>query len=137
GHRVQRPRGQGEHDEEDVPETGSAGKQLAGPSAAARGPDGPVHRLPGTLGVSVWVRRPILPPSQTSGSYLRPTTRSFSGISALSVILMCSGQTSVQHLVMLQKPRPKSSWAISRRSAVSAGCISSSAIRPQLIRIVT
>ena len=41
-------------------------------------------------------------PSHTSGSYLRSTTRSFSGISALSVILMCSGQTSVQHLVMLQ-----------------------------------
>ncbi len=40
--------------------------------------------------------------SQTSGSYLRPTTRSFIGISALSVILMCSGHTSVQHLVMLQ-----------------------------------
>src|SRR5271170_2262621 len=56
----------------------------------------------GTLGVSLGVRRPILSPSQTSGSYLRPTTRSFIGISALSVILMCSGQTSVQHLVMLQ-----------------------------------
>src|SRR5215469_14513773 len=47
-------------------------------------------------------RREILLPSQTSGSYLRPATRSLSGISALSVILMCSGQTSVQHLVMLQ-----------------------------------
>ena len=41
-------------------------------------------------------------PSHTSGSYLRSTTRSFIGISALSVILMCSGHTSVQHLVMLQ-----------------------------------
>jgi aryl-alcohol dehydrogenase-like predicted oxidoreductase len=50
----------------------------------------------------VSVRRPILSPSQTSGSYLRPTTRSFIGMIALSVILMCSGQTSVQHLVMLQ-----------------------------------
>jgi len=47
-------------------------------------------------------RRKILLPSQTSGSYLRSTTRSLSGMSALSVILMCSGQTSVQHLVMLQ-----------------------------------
>ena len=41
-------------------------------------------------------------PSHTSGSYLRSTARSFKGISALSVILMPSGQTSVQHLVMLQ-----------------------------------
>ena len=57
----------------------------------------------GTSGVSFGAgRRPILDPSQTSGSYLRPTTRSFIGMSALSVILMCSGQTSVQHLVMLQ-----------------------------------
>jgi hypothetical protein len=32
---------------------------------------------------------------------LRSTTRSLSGMSALSVILMCSGQTSVQHLVFL------------------------------------
>jgi len=46
--------------------------------------------------------RKILSPSHTSGSYLRSTTRSLSGMSALSVILMCSGQTSVQHLVMLQ-----------------------------------
>src|SRR5690606_32396775 len=47
-------------------------------------------------------RLKIFEPSQTSGSYFRSTTRSFSGISALSVILMPSGQTSVQHLVMLQ-----------------------------------
>src|SRR5262249_61938919 len=58
--------------------------------------------LPGTAGVSSGFLRLIFDPSQTSGSYLRPTTRSFIGISALSVILMCSGQTSVQHLVMLQ-----------------------------------
>jgi len=58
--------------------------------------------LPGTLGVSLGVRRPILSPSQIRGSYLRPTTRSFIGMIALSVILMCSGHTSVQHLVMLQ-----------------------------------
>src|SRR5690606_42032466 len=47
-------------------------------------------------------RLKIFEPSQTSGSYFRSTTRSFSGISALSVILMPSGQTAVQHLVMLQ-----------------------------------
>src|SRR5690348_16032725 len=41
-------------------------------------------------------------PSHTIGSYLRSTSRSFIGISALSVILIFSGQTSVQHLVMLQ-----------------------------------
>ena len=58
--------------------------------------------MPGTLGVSAWVRREILLPSQTSGSYRRPTTSYLSGISALSVILTLSGQTSVQHLVMLQ-----------------------------------
>ena len=60
--------------------------------------------LPGTAGVSCAPRgrREILDPSQTSGSYLRPATRSFIGMSALSVILMFSGQTSVQHLVMLQ-----------------------------------
>ena len=33
---------------------------------------------------------------------LASATRSFSGMSALSVMWMCSGQTSVQHLVMLQ-----------------------------------
>ena len=48
-----------------------------------------------------YLRKSLLP-SQTMGSYLRSATRSFIGISALSVILMCSGQTSVQHLVMLQ-----------------------------------
>ena len=47
-------------------------------------------------------RRLIFDPSHTSGSYLRSTARSFSGIRALSVILMSSGHTSVQHLVMLQ-----------------------------------
>src|SRR5262249_2494049 len=74
-------------------------------------------------------RRNNLLPSQTTGSYLRSATRSFIGISALSVILMFSGHTSVQHLVMLQNPRPCSSWAELRRSRVSSGCISSSAIR--------
>src|SRR5215475_16201480 len=56
--------------------------------------------LPGTAGVSWRGRRVIFEPSQTSGSYLRVTTRSFMGMIALSVILMFSGQTSVQHLVM-------------------------------------
>lgn len=46
--------------------------------------------------------RLILEPSHTSGAYVRSTARSFSGIRALSVILMPSGQTSVRHLVMLQ-----------------------------------
>ena len=36
----------------------------------------------------------------------RPTTRSFIGISALSVILMCSGQTSVQHFTCSTKAFP-------------------------------
>ena len=36
------------------------------------------------------------------GSYFLSAMRSFNGMIALSVILMCSGQTSVQHLVMLQ-----------------------------------
>ena len=47
-------------------------------------------------------RSGILLPSKTRGSYFVSTTRSFIGMIALSVILMCSGQTSVQHLVMLQ-----------------------------------
>ena len=67
--------------------------------------DGGAHRPVGSD-----ARRPsayrsrllIFEPSHTSGSYLRSTARSFKGISALSVILMPSGQTSVQHLVMLQ-----------------------------------
>jgi predicted NodU family carbamoyl transferase len=37
-----------------------------------------------------------------SGSKNRSTTRSFSGMIALSVMVMFSGQTFVQHLVMLQ-----------------------------------
>src|SRR5262249_32458531 len=36
------------------------------------------------------------------GSYRRSTTRSFSGMMALSVMVISSGQTLVQHLVMLQ-----------------------------------
>src|SRR6201991_4820016 len=71
--------------------------------------------------------RKSLSPSHTTGSYLRSTARSLSGISALSVILMFSGHTSVQHFVMLQKPSPCSSCAISERlPTVSSGCMSSS-----------
>jgi hypothetical protein len=42
GHRVQRPRGQREHDEQTVPVTGSARRQPAGPLAVAaeRSPSG-------------------------------------------------------------------------------------------------
>jgi hypothetical protein len=40
---------------------------------------------------------------------------------ALSVILMCSGQTSVQHFVMLQKAIPPRSLSYGRRSARSIG----------------
>ncbi len=47
-------------------------------------------------------RRPIFEPSQVSGSYFRSTTRSLSGMMPLSVRWMCSGHTSLQHLVMLQ-----------------------------------
>ena len=65
-------------------------------------------------------RRKSLFPSHTTGSYLPSTARSLSGISALSVILMCSGHTSVQHLVMLQKPRPFSSCACEPSIARSA-----------------
>ena len=41
-----------------------------------------------------------------SGSKNSSTTRSFSGIIALSVIVICSGHTFVQHFVMLHKPIP-------------------------------
>ena len=40
--------------------------------------------------------------SFVSGSYILSTTRSFSGMIALSVMVISSGQTLVQHLVMLQ-----------------------------------
>ena len=43
-----------------------------------------------------------LPNSLAMGSKNSSTTRSFSGMIALSVILISSGQTLVQHLVMLQ-----------------------------------
>ncbi len=64
----------------------------------------------GVLGCSASRRlRMTLP----HGSNFTSTTRSFMGMIALSVILMCSGQTSVQHLVMLHKPRPCSSCSMS------------------------
>ena len=40
--------------------------------------------------------------SFVSGSYILSTTRSFRGMIALSVMVISSGQTLVQHLVMLQ-----------------------------------
>ncbi len=52
-------------------------------------------------GAGAWRER-RRPRKRTNGSYLASTTRSFIGMMPLSVILMCSGQTSVQHLVMLQ-----------------------------------
>src|SRR3954452_8085871 len=47
------------------------------------------------------LRRPIFSPRKT-GSYFVSTTRSFNGMMPLSVMWMPSGQTSVQHFVMLQ-----------------------------------
>src|SRR5277367_3036855 len=64
---------------------------------------------------------------RVSGSKKRSTTRSLSGMMALSVMVMFSGQTLVQHLVMLQRPMPKSFRSWGMRSAVSSGCISSAA----------
>ena len=52
---------------------------------------------------------PAVPPydlnirsSFVSGSYILSTTRSLRGMIALSVMVISSGQTLVQHLVMLQ-----------------------------------
>src|SRR5512143_700827 len=56
--------------------------------------------------------------AQPMGSYIRVTTRSLSGMIALSVMWMPSGQTSVQHFVMLQKPSPYFSFARSTRALV-------------------
>ena len=47
----------------------------------------------------------------------------------LSVMWMCSGQTSVQQRVMLHMPEPNSFRISGMRSAVSSGCISSDARR--------
>src|ERR1700758_5574415 len=62
-----------------------------------------------------------------SGSKKRSTTRSLSGMIALSVIVIFSGQTLVQHLVMLQRPTPNCFFRASTRSPTSNGCISSPA----------
>src|SRR5882762_4391648 len=62
-----------------------------------------------------------------SGSYIPSTTLSLRGMMALSVMLISSGQTRVQHLVMLQKPTPWVSFSSASRSSVSSGCISSAA----------
>src|SRR5260370_864353 len=56
-------------------------------------------------------------------------TRSFSGMMPLSVMWMCSGQTSVQHLVMLHRPMLSVSLSRARRFSVSRGCISRLATR--------
>src|SRR5690349_3731980 len=62
-----------------------------------------------------------------NGSKKRSTTRSLSGIIALSVIVMPSGHTLVQHLVMLHSPMPNSFLSSSTRSPTSKGCISRAA----------
>src|ERR1019366_2035981 len=54
---------------------------------------------------SPW-RPKSLRPTKRTGSQCTSATRSLSGMMALSVMWMCSGHTSVQHLVMLQYPSP-------------------------------
>jgi hypothetical protein len=44
------------------------------------------------------------------------------GMMLLSVIRMCSGHTSVQHLVMLHNPRPDCVLSAGTRSRTSSGC---------------
>src|SRR5262245_57644838 len=65
--------------------------------------------------------------SQTMGSKLS-AMRSFMGMMPLSVMWMCSGHTSVQHLVMLHSPIPAWAPTNSERSTVSSGCMSRPAI---------
>src|ERR1017187_9286709 len=48
------------------------------------------------------LRPKSLRPTKRTGSQCTSATRSLSGMIALSVMWMCSGHTSVQHLVMLQ-----------------------------------
>src|ERR1700757_4490006 len=59
-----------------------------------------------------------------SGSKKRSTTRSLSGMMALSVIVMPSGHTLVQHLVILHNPTPNCVFRSGTRSATSSGGIS-------------
>src|SRR5207237_3127835 len=66
--------------------------------------------------------------AQPIGSYVLVTTRSLSGMMPLSVMWMCSGHTSVQHVVMLQKPIPASPFRSGRRLTLSSGCMSRPAI---------
>src|ERR1700688_271857 len=75
------------------------------------------------------LRPKSLRPTKRTGSQCTSATRSLSGMIALSVMWMCSGHTSVQHLVMLQYPSPPCSRVCSRRSRMSLGCISSEATR--------
>src|SRR5689334_6948333 len=62
--------------------------------------------------------------SQPMGSKNSSAIRSLSGMIALSVMWMCSGHTSVQHLVMLHNPTPAPSLMNAVRSSVSSGCMS-------------
>src|SRR5262249_14557332 len=63
-----------------------------------------------------------------TGSKKRSTTRSLSGMMTLSVIVMLSGQTFVQHLVILHRPMPNCFRRAGTRSSISSGCISKAAI---------
>ena len=88
-----------------LPSTTAAGRAASPPSASP-------------------ARARILRSSQRTGSYRSSATRSFSGMIALSVSWIPSGQTSVQHLVMLHSPTPNSSLMSGLRSSVSSGCMS-------------
>ena len=57
-----------------------------------------------------------------------PTPRGGGMAIALSVMVIFSGQTFVQHLVMLQYPIPYFSFSSGMRSAVSSGFISRAAV---------
>ena len=75
-----------------------------GPSE--RGCSSPTLRCVGTGSDTSYGAFPLRPVrtrrARATGSNTWSTTRSFSGMIALSVIVMCSGQTFVQHFVMLQ-----------------------------------
>jgi len=63
-------------------------------------------RLGGRAGSALAFELP--PRARAQDHSADPPPRSFrGGMIALSVMWMCSGQTSVQHLVMLQRPRPE------------------------------
>ena len=67
---------------------------------------GHVARTGASLASQGSLRRRIVSPSHASRPLLWSAARSFSGMIALSVILISCGHTSVQHLVMLQSPSP-------------------------------